>query len=433
MTANTPAASCTLTKEGTLTVVPVKRKFTVTYEFNTNASNADLALRYLVLVNGNVIQANGGRPRALDGRNRKIVVAVDPGSKVALILNSDVHPNFRRNPVYAVQVNDCDARVIITERRGRLGHESSTLRLSTPRTCPETGARIDEYQAALTGDVWMAISTLYTEAEADAMLPADIDPIVRFAVRRIYRGLQTNELLVQFPASEAGPAFIMSVKFDTPNNVLENTTHCDPLSGVLPRTHPCAYAALLAEASMCRITAMRVTSGWRPMLGSIIHRAGLGLDINYAERGSQHVTINRTSLTDVRGRRNENVSAREQELYAEYERAKEDYEAKKRAVNAARNGEEKNAADKQAKEADKIQEAAKDAWNKERNQHEPELIRSLREGLSHNSSISQILDPWYIDINTRSHAAPVPNEYRSSNEKLHGNHLHITVSDPQII
>jgi hypothetical protein len=53
---------------------------------------------------------------------------------------------------------------------------------------------------------------------------------------------------------------------------------------------------LLAEARAAGVTELRITSGWRPMLGSIAHRAGLGLDIDYAESATEHVALNRAAL-----------------------------------------------------------------------------------------------------------------------------------------
>ena len=76
---------------------------------------------------------------------------------------------------------------------------------------------------------------------------------------------------------------------------------------------------------------------------------------------------------------------------------------------------------------------AKDAWNRERDGHEPSLIRTLRDKLSHNHAIDQVLDPWYVDTNTQDRSPAVPNEHRSANEKTHNNHLHITIVEPKIL
>jgi hypothetical protein len=404
MPGTTAAACCTLSEAGTVTIVKVRRKCTVCYEFDTTATSADLALRYLVVVDGSVVRTNGDKALALDGNNRKIMIAVDPGSKVALFLNSDAHPDFRRKPVYAVQVGENDVHVKITERKGRIGHESSVLPAPNRQRAPGSDKLVDVYDAALTGDIWMSISNLYTENEADAMLPEDTDNTVRAAVRRIYKGLPSQELVIQFPASDSSPKHTLRLRFDEPDNVLENTTHCPLLTGILPRTHPRAYAALLTEARAAGVTMLRVTSGWRPMLGSIVHRAGLGLDINYAESETQRVDINRASLSDANAKRNENVSGREQVLYAEYEQAKEvlakrtaqfagaqkQLAATRDPKDMARFQELANTAKVQADDSKAVMDAAEYEWNRERDLHEPKLIRTLRGKLTHNASINKL-------------------------------------------
>lgn len=444
----TPAvAHSTLTKGGSLTVVRVGRKCSVSYEFDTSATNRDLALRYRVIIDGKLMPTEADSPRVLDAKGRKIKFLVDPGSRVALFLNSDVHPDFRRHPVYAVTVGENDVQIKITERKGRKNHKFAVLNDPYRQKDPTTGKLVDKYNAELTGDIWMDISNLYTEDEADAMLPEDTDAAVRDAVRRIYRGLPSNELVVTFPASETALKLTLRVRFDEPDNVLENTCYCPLLTSVLPRTHPCAYAALLTEAHAAQVTALRVTSGWRPMLGSIAHRAGLGLDINYAESATKSVKINRASLTNAKLKRNDNVSEREQVLYAEYQQAKnaaaargEEFVRAKKTVEVNRDPKESarfqallDIGKSKKDDADKIKAVAAKAWNGERDRNEHSLIRTLRSKLDHNKSIKQVLDPWYMNTNTQGGTPAVPNEHRSANEKTHNNHLHITITDPKIL
>ena len=447
MAAKEITATCVFNDEGKFTTVRLSGMRKITYQFDTSATNADLALRYLVAINGRVMQTDDGKPHVLSAKQRQIVVTVARGSKVELYLNSDVHPDFRRYPVYAVVAEDYDVEVHITEKKGR-GETHLKGQLGQPcGSRSADGSRADIYKTSLTGDIWTLVSNLYTAAEADAMLPADTPPTIRAAVRRIYTGLPSPELVVEFPASDSAPKLTLRVRFDEAQNVRENTAYVSEVRGVLTRTHPRAYAALLAEAGAVGITEMRVTSGWRPMLGSIVHRAGLGLDINYAERGKEHVRINRAVLTSTKATPDENVSRKEQELYAEYEQTKAETKARKQELENAKGAlsrsmgrddiERSQNAVRAAKlrfdDAETHEASAKKAWDGERNKNESSLIRTLREKLHQNKSVDQVLDPWYIDINTKSGAPPVPNEQRSQNEKIHKNHLHITVSDPKIL
>lgn len=340
MAGSTPDAVCTLSPEGTVVTVRVGPRCKLTYEFDTAATSTGLALPYVVAIDGQAQPEYADRPRALRDR-RTIDLIVKPGSKVALFLNSDAHPDHRRNPVYAVEVRNNDVYVKITERKGRISHERPTLR--QPPVCQlaaTPGKRLEMYEAALTGDIWMQISHLYTAAEADALLPPDTVPAVRAAVRSIYSGLPRPELIVDFPASDAAAGMRLRVEFreEMQENVWLNTTHCPWLTGILPRTHPCAYAALLTEAHAAGVTSVAVTSAWRPSFGSIAHRAGLALDITYLESEAQRVFVNRAALTNDKAPRNGNVSEREKVLWREHQDAKKELVAKEREFKAAKTG-----------------------------------------------------------------------------------------------
>lgn len=449
MAGENPDATCTLSPSGTVTTVLVGAKCKVTYEFNTAATSAGLALPYVVAINGLVLPEYAKKPGALSKDNRKISIVVNPGSKIALFLNSDVHPDHRKNPLYAVQVGNNDVRVKITERTGRIGHAWSTLGQPVCRSTATPGKRLDVYQASLTGNIWMEISHLYTPTEADALLPPDTAPAIRDAVRRIYAGLPSPQLTVIFPASDAGPKLTFTVKFlaEMQANVLANTTHCAWLTGILPRTHPHAFVALLTEAHAAHVTEVRVTSGWRPCMGSIAHRAGLGLDINYAESGTHRIALNRASLTDSRAAPNGNVSARERALHADYAKA---HDEEKKSTTSRDNAKAALAKTSDPNERSRLQQVvaadedklkasqiivnrASKLWMDELKQNEPGLIRDLRNGLGSNKSIKQVFDPWYMDHNTQDAVPPDSNAQFTPNERLHKNHLHITVLEPEIL
>ena len=423
MTEATPAATGTLAASTSLTTVNVSARRKVRYVFDTSATKRDLALPYRVSIDGKVQEAEASLCK-LSGSKRSIELLVAPGARVALFLNSDVHPDFRREPVYALQVGEHDVEVLITEKQGRIGHARAVVGTSVTRQAGERA--VDCYKALLTGDIWMQISHLYTAAQADAILPPETPPAVRVAVRAIYSGLPAAQLLVQFPASDTTPAHALRVAFADSENARANITYCSLLKDVLPRTHPAAFAALLSEAHKAGVTEVHVTSCWRPMLGSIAHRAGLGLDIVYIANASQTVRINRVGLTGAGGR-NPNVTTQEKQRYDEY------MEARKEAseIFAAPISNKTDAVEK-AQEISRTKKA-KDKWSAERNLHEPVLMKGLRQQLQNNPSITQVFDPWYMEVNTHDQNPQVANEQLSSNEKLHANHLHVTVSEPEIL
>lgn len=271
----------------TVASVPVRAQREVSYEFDTRATNADLAIPYVVIVNGKVQAPD--KPRKLGKKERTIKVTVNIDSKVALHLNSDVHPEYRRNPVYEVEVADNDVMVKITEKTGRTHNARPVVGKVLSRQTKANGRSVDYYEALLTGDIWMAISHKYTEAEANALLPNDVEPVVRAAVCSIYRGLGVGKL--DIPLSDnSGMMYVSFIKQDNPHN---NITRCSLLADVLPRTHPCAFAAVFSGARKLGITAIHITSCWRPSLGAIPHRAGLGLDIDFLANVEQNVRVNR--------------------------------------------------------------------------------------------------------------------------------------------
>ena len=421
MTEAASAATCALDVKGTVTTVALGGCRKVCYEFDTSATKADLALPYRVSLNGKVQEA-AGASGGLTAANRKITLLAAPGDKIALFLNSDVHPDFRRQPVYAVQVGDNDVLVKITEQTGQKHQVRAEVGRAAYRPPNRPGGpTVDFYSAGLTGDIWKLISHKYSEAEVDAFLPPETIPAVRHAVRAIYAGLREKSVLVKIPASDSAPGLELRVRFADAENARANVTACSLLDDVLPRTHPCAFASLFTEACNAGVTDMLVTSCWRPMLGSIAHRAGLGIDVIHIANASQKVRINRVGLTS--DGKNENVSDTEKKLYVEYLAAKQ----KTRGSTAA-NGELSR--DKETNAKDEGQ--AKKEWRKEIKKNEPKLMSELRNGLYKHPSIKQVFDPWYMETSTEDQRPPETNEQGSANEKLHANHLHLTVKEPKI-
>lgn len=436
------SANCTLRIDGAVTTVPVSDKVHVRYEFETKTS-ANLALPYAVAIDGKVLPDYLLRARAL-GQNRFIDLMVDVGSKISLFLNSDAMPRFRRHPVYPVTVGRNDIVVTITEKTGE--HPRILPDIGLPSTsCGKNGKVTETYSAWLTGDIWMLISHCYTWEEAKEMLPADVPEPIRITLERIYCGRGSSLMPIDFPANGNTPAMLMAVEVGTQNNVNGNVSSCDLGSGILPRTHPAAYVALFSAAYAVRITKLCITSAWRPMLGSIAHRAGLGLDVSFIRTATQSVSLNRASLKKATGN-NENVSATEQSLYRDYIQAKRNYETRERELANARKliKNNKDPSKLAALEADahlnsdRFEAArtllleSKKSWDDERDLNEPRLSRDLRQTLSKHPLVSQLLDPWYIDFNTRDSLAAASNEQITSNEFIHNNHLHITVNEPSL-
>lgn len=435
-------ASCTLQTGGTVTTVPVGAKIKVRYEFNTT-TKPNLALPYAVAIDGKILPEYAQKVRVLSS-TRCIELTLAPGSQVSLFLNSDAHPRFRQHPVYPITVGNNDIVVRIREKLGI--NPQHQPEIGQPiATCDKDGKVTETYKTWLTGNIWMLISHRYTWEEAETLIPPDLPAPIITALQRIYNGLGGETMCIDFPANGDIAALLMTVKVGAQHNVNHNVSFCQLGSGVLPRTHPAAYAALLSAAYAVRLTKLRITSGWRPMLGSIAHRAGLGLDIDFIGSTAQAVKLNRESLKDSNAMGNgENVSASERDRYRDYQLAKANHEEAEKAEREARQAFAHNqdpsqsaalksladAAKHMAKTASEGKQEAQKKWVSELNSNEPLLIRNLRQMLSSRPTVGQLLDPWYMDTNTRDMVAAASNEQISDNELTHNNHLHITIVDP---
>lgn len=434
-------ASCTLTPAGTVTNVPVSRMCSVTYTFDTKATQARLAIPYVVALNGAVLLEHEKQPRCLGG-DRKIKLTVPPGTKVALHLNSDARQGFRTHPVYGVEVGNRDVEITITEHLGRGNTETGKL---PPPTCTMTadGKRVDRCDATLTGDIWMKISHLYTREEANEIMPADADPIVRAAVLSIYTPLTSRTLTINFPATSAKPAQSITMTFEEQPSVNANTSYCPLLSHVLTRTHPKCYLALITEARAAGITKLCVNSAWRPSFGSIVHRAGLGLDVYYIESRDVQLSIERKALRIHEKSEGRNVTKREKELFDEMQQKRTEEKARRdevdRLVRTARkssaspSGDEVNTARQAADSARLASSKAEDNWKRQLDMTEPALMKSFRSRLSAREDVIQILDPWYIDVKTQDKSPGEANDQDPGLERDHNNHLHITIDEPKIL
>ncbi|MGO4381731.1 hypothetical protein AB4Z19_25950 [Pseudoduganella sp. RAF19] len=307
------AASCTLTPEGTVTNVPVRSKISVCYQFRTGTKES-LALPYAVAVNGNVLSDFIKRPMALSKSNRCINLRVDTGSKVVLFLNSDAYPRFRQHPVYELTVGTDDVHVDIKEQLGCRPDIKPVVGQAACET-DSNGTRVLKYKALLTGDIWMSISHRYTRQEAESLLPQDLSTVIRQAVLRIFNddGLSERFLEIDFAANGEAAASKLKIKFDQSidSNAHQNIGVCPLLKEVLPRTHPRAFAVLFTEARASDVVELSINSSWRPMLGAIVHRVGLGIDVNYVCSATSRLDLDRSSLTTTSTVSGKNVSQNE--------------------------------------------------------------------------------------------------------------------------
>lgn len=434
--------------------VPVPQMQKVRYVFKiTSAKN--VRLPYAVAVNGKVMAAFATTNRRVDGSGGHIDVQVLRGSRVALYLNSDAHPSYRKQPVYEVRVGTRDVEVVITEKPGRHTDPDAPVRKAQePGAAPDA---VDRYTAPLTGDIWMKVSHQYTADEVEALMPTGTAKEVIAAVKSIYAPLKTARLDIAIPAQDGKEQKKLSVTFLDSENPRQNITRYSLLEDGLTRVHPGGYAALFNAALESDIPSIRLTSCWRPMLGSIAHRAGLGLDVDYV--GEVRMNRQELRLRKGDGDDRDNVTDAEVERFQEFERADDDHRKAGRQLESANAEKRKAEAELRRATGDKratlpnnhvVMErlrnavvAAEDAsnkrrdalqvWQREMKAGEPTSVRSFRMSLLKCSCVGQLFDPWYMDANTKDQMEPELNTQMTGNETLHSHHLHVTVHEPSIL
>jgi hypothetical protein len=426
--------------------IATKRK--ITYEF-TIGSKKSLSLPYSFAVNGKALPAYDKKPARVGGEKDSISVMVNQGDKVSLYLNSDAHPSYRKEPVYEVTAGERNIKVIITEKYGKHGDSDKPTQVKEKDEAAEAKKDEDTYTAPLTGDIWLKVSHPYTTSEAEALIPAGTSAEVIAAVKSIYNILAAKNLSIAIPATKEKPAVTIAVTFADAENPNDNITKFDLLTQGLPRVHPAGYVALFNAAIDAGVAKMTMSSAWRPMVGSIAHRAGLGLDVNYVG-GTR---MNRQILRDDKADDAKNVTAEEKKLFKEFLAAKDEQAKAKHAADAAQANfgkfkkdpvkgplveEELKKANDVLNAATEKQEKAKNTWADELEKNQPTSVKLFRGSLMKCACVNQLFDPWYMDDNTHDKIPPVPNTQtkkgkEESNETLHAHHLHITVEEKKIL
>jgi hypothetical protein len=377
--ANTPTNSTTRQNAATPTQARVTAQRTVTYTINTAASGVanGVSLRYAVAVDDVVLPAYANRVDILRTNGTATIrVTVDPGKKVSLFLNSDSRPGRRNKPVYAVTPRDKNVQVTIREVMGKN---------STPDTPVAAGSdrNTDRYTAVLTGDIWMKITHKFTAADVDTLLPQGTLPEINAAVKSIMSGLPGRTLTMAIPSRN----FSTTLTFGGNQNAANNINNFNLQRDGLPRVHPCCYAAILQAAVDANARAIEMSSNWRPLLGSIAHRCGLGCDV---------VNIDGSAMNNTAA-----ANSRVDQLRRAY----------------------------QANQTD----ANRRAWEQARDRNEAPKVQAFRRSLQQNSGVKQVLDPWQVDLNTRDSTAAATNVGQDATARQHLNHLHVTARDEIIL
>jgi hypothetical protein len=380
-----PTASTTKKDAQKPTEAKVAAKRTVTYLINTAASKSGISLAYAVAVDDVVQDEYANKvSKVTTDSGVGIRATVDPGQKVTLFLNSDAAPGRRKNPVYAVTPKDKNVQVTVTEKLGKHSDSDTPTLVSSEKT-------VEKYKAPLTGDIWKKITHKFTSADVDTLVPKGTRAEVITTLKAVYAGLPSTQVTMTVPASEGRAALTTTFSFEGNENAKSNINNFSVTADGLPRVHPAALGAVFTAAADANVSAVSMSSNWRPCLGSIAHRSGLGLDVS---------NVGGTQMLKSAG-----FNSKEIQLKNTYKAAKEG----------------------------PAKEQAKKAWEAEHNKNEPTHVQAFRRSLQQNAGVKQVFDPWELDYDTTDNQAATANTQGDGNAQLHANHLHVTARDEHLI
>ena len=411
-------ASATVNKAANLVEQVVKEPGVfVTWEFNTSGGSGKVlrGLPYFIAE----MSGNTGKPLVagqrvhLVGGDNKIRQKVPFGKEVALYLGNDAKAKYRTYPLYRVKAEEGLTDVVVkVAETGGPGYDHSQEK---PFDEQLSGTK-KTFKANLYGTTWMKFSHKFTEAEA-SVEGAGESPALKDALEKIYKGA---------PVVVGSSSIVLNVmkpnqktlKISWPRSAFLNCfssigSHADLMAAkqeFLPRVNPQTYKAFLKAAFEVDADEMEISSGWRPMLGSVLHRLGIGLDVNRIKVGNEPAVYSR-SITGA-------------EL--EYRQLMEEKKllTKKKSRTSA---EDQRLNEIKATEAAKSNAAVKAIHDSESN-----LLRSFTSKLRANCDVKQTFDPWEMDVETSDKVPQSPNRLSTDNEKLHRTHLHITVRDSEL-
>lgn len=377
----------------------VAQRISVTYEIRPAGGDSTKlsGLPYAIAINNLVPNRYQKLPATAEKSTPVVTFYMHVGFKANLFLGSDAKAIYRKVPLYEVTAGENNIRVIIQEKHGK--HPTDTDK----PVFVETKNHEDIYHAPLTGDIWMKFSHMFTSSEVDELMPDSISPVARKAVKDIYDG-----------KFDGGTATTLTIPFEHPlkliwtsvKNAHDNISHFDERKDIHTRVNPRTYAALIQAAEHAKIDEIHLSSGWRPMIGSVLHRIGLGLDVKVIVKDKKSTAVNRDSI-----------------LLKKLQHAENEL----KAANQANDPEKIEVAKAKVTAMKKDYEAN---IKKEAEATDPTDVALFRAELANAKDIvKQIFDPWKMDKNASDNKPADPNILETPNEKLHGNHLHITAVD----
>ncbi len=387
----------------------------VTWQFDTSVGSKDKlrGLPYFVAdyTDGTAKPiVEGQEVKLMDDLKIRMKVPFD--RHIVLFLGSDAKAKYRSKPMYGVKTKSefTDIVVKVQEKKVLLDAPADEV----PHDPVVEGSK-QTFQAKLYGSTWMRFTHKFTPQEA-AEMSADGGAWVQDVVTRIYKGeMQGNASGLSMTIRKPnGNNMTISWPADAFSNCRQTIPTAQDAAGwkaeIIPRVNPNTYQAFLQAALEMDAESIRINSGWRPMLGSVLHRIGVGLDVGtikinghssdlrrnttQAERDYNHAQGEMVSLQKLKHRTAEQEQRLNQLKATEAERTKRASDAIKQTDN--------------------------------------DDVRHYLAKLRANGEVRQTFDPWEMDKNVHDNQAATQNRSSDGLEKLHLTHLHITVYDKEL-
>jgi hypothetical protein len=249
-------------------------------------------------------------------------------TRIALHIGNDAYVHHRKFKLFPWALpNSPHSKVHIyeirTDLQDRFAIENQLGSPPRENTIAAKPGAADEYFSFLNGDLWLSISHEFTDTEITRLCPPEtlsrampqqrgsllnegthqtIDVDWATGLQPIYTSGQSSRS--SLPFSVWIPVLGITVKFAegiAANAV--NTSARTTVQQTLRRTSPRAFAAILKAAWHLNIDTIQISSSWRPMLGSRLHKMGVGLDITEIVDSVEHINflINNAHVQAQRG------------------------------------------------------------------------------------------------------------------------------------
>jgi len=399
--------------------------------------------------------------------------SVKSGSVLGICIGVDTKAKHQKHPIWQITTKDNDIVIDVFETYGIHGIMTDVGNFTTRNEgTQENPKNVTYYSARLTGDNWMQSTPKLTAEDVDTLTKNQATEAMKTALKRIYdndfdkTGADFSINVPRKNDEKDGCTVRLTWMASANENCINNIKTINISKDIPSRIHPQAYAAAAKAAHDAEIDEIKISSSWRPMVGSMPHRLSLGLDLTYFKTGSTSARINRAGLlpTDRKKRINkDNLSDEELSLYdtwksneklrkeidAKFEAAKKTAESINKKYTLLKNTtpeetatKEKNleSANKDLKDlqaadkaAQKSESDSKKSWVEEMQKNEPSSVGRYRRYVMASPCVSQVLDPWYM-VGRANHKADelVPNEQDDSLAYQHNNHMHLSIRDSEL-